>query len=74
MSKFVNFIGKGYISIDLFRLSTADYLYNLNFASMIINNKICEADVWHSRFCHIGFDIIARMPILELIPKFNIVK
>jgi hypothetical protein len=74
MSKFVNFIGKGYISIDLFRLSTADYLYNLNFASMIINNKICEANVWHSRFCHIGFDIIARMSILELIPKFNIVK
>jgi hypothetical protein len=38
MSKFGNFIGKGYISRGLFRLSTSDYLYNLNFASMI-NNK-----------------------------------
>jgi hypothetical protein len=74
MSKFGNFIGKGYISGGLFRLSTSDYLYNLNFASMIIKNKIREANVWHSRFCHIGFDTIARMSILELIPKFNIVK
>jgi hypothetical protein len=74
MSKFENFIGKGYISGGLFRLSSSDYLYNLNFASMINNNKIREADVWHSRFCHIGFDNIARMSRLELIPKFHIVK
>jgi hypothetical protein len=74
MSKFGNFIGKGYISEVLFRLITLDYLYNLNFASMINNNKIHEADVWHSQFCHIGFDTIARMSRLELITKFNIVK
>jgi hypothetical protein len=55
-------------------LSTWDYLYNLNFVSTIINNKICEADVWHSQFCHIGFDTIAGMSRLELIPKFNIIK
>jgi hypothetical protein len=73
MSKFGNFIGKGYISGGLFRLSASDYLYNLNIASMI-NNKIREAGVWHSRFHHIGFDTIARMSRLELIPKFNIVK
>jgi hypothetical protein len=40
----------------------------------MINNKIREADVWHLQFCHIGFDTIARMSRLELIPKFNIVK
>jgi hypothetical protein len=40
----------------------------------MINNKICEADVWHSRFCHIGFDTIARMSRLELIHSFNIFK
>jgi hypothetical protein len=74
MSMFGNFIGKGYISRGLFHLSTSDYLYNLNIASMINNNKIREADVWHSRFCHIGFDTIARMSKLELITKFNIVK
>jgi hypothetical protein len=48
MSKFGNFIGKCYISIGSFRLCTLDYLYNLNFAYMIYNNKIREADVWHS--------------------------
>jgi hypothetical protein len=74
MSKFGNFIGKGYVSGGLFYLSTSNYLYNLNFASMINNNKIREVDVWQSRFCHIGFDTIARMSRLELIPKFNIVK
>jgi hypothetical protein len=74
MSMFGNFIDKGYKSGGLFCLSTSDYLYNLNFASMINNNKIHEANVWHSRFCHIGFDTIARMSRLELIPKFNIVK
>jgi hypothetical protein len=74
MSKFGNFIGKCYISIGSFRLCTLDYLYNLNFAYMIYNNKIREADVWHSRFCHIRIDTIARMSRLELIPKFNIVK
>jgi hypothetical protein len=40
----------------------------------MINNKICEADVWHTRFCHIGFDTTTRMSRVELIPKFNIVK
>jgi hypothetical protein len=40
----------------------------------MINNKIHEADVWHSQFCQSGFDTIARMSRLELIPKFNIVK
>jgi hypothetical protein len=73
MSKFGNFMGKGYISGGLFRLITSDYSYNLNFASMI-NNKIRKDNVWHSRFCHIGFDAIARISILELISKFNIVK
>jgi hypothetical protein len=70
MSKFGNFIGKVFISRGLFCLSTSNYSHNLNFASMI-KNKFREADVWHSRFCHIGFDTIARLSRLELIPKFN---
>ena len=47
MSKFGNFVSKGYLSGGLFRLNTSDYSYNLNVASMI-NKNICEADVWHS--------------------------
>jgi hypothetical protein len=59
MSKFGNYIGKGYISRGLFRLSTLDYLYNLNIASMI-NNKIHEVDV-----CTHDFFILGLTPLLE---------
>jgi hypothetical protein len=58
MSKFGNFVGKGYVSGGLFRLSTFGMSYHLNFASMI--NKTCEADVWHSRFF-----ILDLTPLLE---------
>ena len=71
MSKFGNFVSKGYMSGGLFRLSTSDLSFNLKVALLI--NKVCEADVWHSRFCHIGIDNIARMSRLELISKFDIV-
>jgi hypothetical protein len=60
------------VSGGLFLLSTFDMSYHLNFASMI--NKAYEADVWHPRFFHIGFDTIARMSRLDLIPKFHISK
>ena len=71
LSKFGNFVGKGYESGGLFRLSTLEYCHSLNVATGL--NK-CEANKWHSRFCHIGFDSIARMSRLDLISKCEIVK
>ena len=71
ISKFGNFVGKGYESGGLFGLNTVDPNFHLNIASM---NKICESNVWHSRFCHIKFDTIARMSRLEFIPKLEVVK
>ena len=71
ISKFGNFVGKGYESGGLFRLNIVDPNFHLNIASM---NKICESNVWHSHFCHINFDTIARMSILEFIPKLEVVK
>ena len=71
ISKFENFVGKGYESGGLFCLNTVDPNFHLNIASM---NKICESNVWHSRFYHINFDTIARMSRLELIPKLEVVK
>jgi hypothetical protein len=59
ISIFGKFVGKGYVSGRLFLLSTSDYSYNLNIASMS-NNKICEADVRHSRFVIMGLT-----PLLE---------
>ena len=71
ISKFRNFVCKGYDSGGLFPLNTIDPNFHLNIASM---NKICESNVWHSRFCHINFDTIARMFRLEFIPKLEVVK
>ena len=71
ISKFGKFVGKGYDSGGLFRLNTVEPNFLLNIASM---NKVCESNVWHSYFCHINFDTIARMSRLELIPKFELVK
>jgi len=71
VSKFGAFIGKGYDSGGLFRLSTMDSCYSLNITTGLNKNS---ADVWHSRFCHVGFDTIARMSRSELIPKCDIVK
>ena len=71
ISKFGNFVGKGYESGGLFRISTLEYCHSLSVATGL--NK-CEANIWHSRFCHIGFDSIARMFRLDLIPKCEISK
>ena len=71
ISKFGNFVGKGYESGGLFRLNAVDPNFHLNIASL---NKICESNVWHSRFCYINFDTIARMSRLEFIPKLEVVK
>jgi len=71
VSKFGAFIGKGYDSGGLFCLSTMDACNSLNITTGLNKNS---ADVWHSRFCHVGFDTIARMSRSELIPKCDIVK
>ena len=39
MSKFGNFVSKGYMSGGLFRLSTSDLSYNLKVASMVSKLK-----------------------------------
>ena len=71
VSKFGNFIGKGYDSGCLFCLNTVEPNYHLNIASMC---EICESNMWHSRFCHINFVTIATMSRLEFVPKFEVVK
>ena len=71
ISKFGNFVGKGYESGGLFRLNTVEPNYHLNIASMC---EICESNMWHSHFCHINFVTIATMSRLEFVPKFEVVK
>nr|CAH65951.1 H0716A07.9 [Oryza sativa] len=72
VSKRGHFIGKGYECGGLFRFFLSD------FCNKSVNH-ICgsvddEANVWHSRLCHINFGLMSRLSSMCLIPKFSIVK
>ena len=69
LSKYVTFVGKGYESGGLFRLSLNDACVN----SMNHVNQVNETNVWHSRLCHINFGCMTRLAGLNLIPKFDLV-
>ena len=70
LSKFDTFVGKGYESGGLFRLSLTDVCNKV--AYNIIN--VDETNVWHSRLCHVNFGCMMRLANLSLIPKFTFVK
>jgi hypothetical protein len=70
VSKFRTFIGKGYKSGGLFRLS----LVNTCFKSrnLVVNNV--ETNIWHLRLCHVNVGCMSRLARLNLILKFDVVK
>jgi hypothetical protein len=72
MSKHGQFIGKGYDCGGLFRLSLADFCNKLvNHICGKINDS---SSVWHSRLCHVNFDLMSRLSNLSLILDFTIAK
>jgi hypothetical protein len=70
LSKFGTFIGKGYESGGLFRLSLCES--DVKYVNHINNHD--EANMRHSWLCHINFGCMSRLVGLNLIPKFNLVK
>jgi hypothetical protein len=70
ISKFGTFVGKGYESGGLFRLSLVD-TYS-KYVNHVVGNV--KTDIWHSRLCHVNFGCMSRLASLNLIPKFNVVK
>jgi hypothetical protein len=70
LSKFGTFIGKGYESGGLFRLSLCEN--NDKFVNHVNNHD--EANVWLFRLCHIKFGCMSHLVGLNVIPKFNLVK
>jgi hypothetical protein len=72
--KFGLFIGKGYDSGGLFRLSVADDCNNVANSVSYSELNVGEAAVWHSRLCHISFDRIIQLSRLNLIPKIPVVR
>ena len=59
VSKYGQFIGKGYDCGGLFHLSLADF-YNksVNHICGAIND---DASIWHSRLCHVNFFLMSRL-------------
>jgi hypothetical protein len=70
LSKFSTFVGKGYESGNLFRLSLSDVCNKV--ANNVIN--VDETNIWHSRLCQVNFGCMMRLANLSLIPKFIFVK
>jgi hypothetical protein len=64
------FIGKGYESGGLFRLSFSDAC--LNYVNHVSHDN--ETNVWHSHLCHINFGCMTHLASMNLIPKFDSVK
>ena len=70
VSKYGTFVGKGYESGGLFRLSLVDTCFKS------VNNVVSnvETNIWHSRLCHVNVGCMSRLASLNLIPKFDVVK
>jgi hypothetical protein len=69
LSKYGTFVGKGYDSGGLFRLSLHDV------CNKFVNNVISiESYIWHSQLWHINFGCVSRLANLNLIPKFDLVR
>jgi hypothetical protein len=72
--KFGLFVGKGYDSGGLFRLSVIDACNNVANSISYSELNVGEAAVWHSRLCHINFNRIICLSKLNLIPKIPVVR
>ena len=71
VSKYGQFIGKGYNCGGLFRLSLADFCNKS--ANHICGNVSDDASVWHSRLYHVNFGLMSRLSSMCLIPNFTFV-
>src|SRR4051812_25018517 len=72
VSRFGQFIGKGYECGGLFRFSLSDFCNkSVNHICGDVNE---DTSVWHSRLCHINFGLMSRMSSMSLIPNFTIAK
>src|SRR3954465_3659428 len=72
VSKFGQFIGKGYECGGLFRFSLSDFCNKS--VNHICGSMDSDANVWHSRLCHVNFGLMSRLSSLSLIPTFAIAK
>jgi hypothetical protein len=68
LSKYGIFVGKGYVSGGLFRLSLLDDACNKVVTNVLIPHN---SNIWHSRLCHVNFGCMSRLAKLNLIPNLS---
>jgi hypothetical protein len=72
ISRYDQFIGKGYDSEGLLHFSHSD------FCNKVVNH-LCDsnnyvANIWHSHLCHINFGCLSCLSSMSLILNFNTIK
>jgi hypothetical protein len=73
VSKYGQFIGKGYVRGGFFHFFVSDFCNkSVNNISDGINES--DASVWHSRSCHLNFGSMSRLSSMNLILNLSIVK
>jgi len=71
VSKFGSFIGLGYMSEGLFKLSILPEICSNKIDSSVILN-VENSDVWHARLGHVNSSTLKRMMNFDLIPNSSI--
>ena len=72
VSRFGQFIGKGYECGGLFRFSLSDFCNKS--INQICANVNDDASIWHSHLCHISFGLISWLSSMSLILNFTVAK
>ena len=66
------FIGKGYVSGSLFRLSLSDFSNKcVNHICGVVNG---DASIWHTRLYHVNFGLMKKLSSMCLISNFTFAK
>ena len=64
------YVGKGYLSNDLFKMNVMTVIDNNKGASSVYMFE--SSNVWHGRLGYINYYTLDRMINLNLLPKFKI--
>lgn len=71
LSKSVIFVGKGYVSDDMFKLNVMvvkQKMNKVNSSAYLLESS----NVWHGRLGHVNYDSLRRLVNLNCIPAFHV--
>ena len=66
------YVGKGYMSNGLFRMSVVTIVSDFNNKNTSSAYMLEFSNIWHDILGHVNFDTLRKLMNLELLPKFNI--